>query len=184
MHRAKYLHKLPASLSFTDGALLEPLSVVLHAFERAPIRLGEAALICGAGPIGLITLAAAKASGAFPLVITDIDAGRLAFAKSFVPECEVFLMPIDGTPEQGAASITEMLKEKFDSPLPRVVYECTGVQNSVRVAIFSCLRGGHVMVIGVGRDIMDGLPFMHLSLAEVCTISVGIRWKNGLHVVD
>ena len=165
-HPARYLHKLPDTLTFSDGALLEPLSVVLHALERSPTRLGEPALICGAGPIGLIALATAKASGAFPLIITDVDAARLAFAKTFVPQCETLLMGMTSTVAENAALVTAAFVN-LGTPLPKVVYECTGVQSSVGVAAFSARRGGHVMVIGVGEDIMDGLPFMHLSLAEV-----------------
>jgi L-iditol 2-dehydrogenase len=168
VHRAKYLHKLPEGLSFSDGALLEPLSVVLHAFERAPLRLGSPALICGAGPIGLIALAAAKASGAWPLVVTDIDAARLEFAKKFVPECEVYLTPRDGTPETHAGEIVAMFTDLLHSEQPSIVYECSGVHSSVHTAAYACRRGGQVMVVGVGKAIMDGLPFMHLSLAEVC----------------
>jgi len=154
-------------MSFTEGALLEPLSVVLHGVERSPLRLGQSALICGAGPIGLIALAAAKASGAFPLVITDVDASRLAFAKLFIPECETFLIPMKGLPEDHAAGIRTLFVETLSSEEPSVVYECTGVQSSVHTAIFACRRAGEVCIIGVGKDIMDGLPFMHLSLGEV-----------------
>ena len=174
VHRAKYLHRLPDTLSFTEGALLEPLSVVLHAFERSPVRLGQPALICGAGPIGLIALAAAKASGAYPLIITDIDPSRLAFAKSFVPECETYLTPMKGLPEEHAGEIVAMFVSALSSEQPSVVYECTGVQSSVNTAAYSCRRGGEVMIIGVGRAIMDGLPFMHLSLAEVRSPAPGI----------
>ncbi|KAF8852044.1 sorbitol dehydrogenase [Acephala macrosclerotiorum] len=156
VHRAKYLHKLPPTMTFTEGALLEPLSVVLHAFERSPLRLGSPALICGAGPIGLIALAAAKAS----------DASRLAFAKQFVPECETFLVPMKGLPVEHAAVIRALFLG-LGSVEPSIVYECTGVQSSVHTAAFACRRGGEVMVIGVGRAVMDGLPFMHLSLAEI-----------------
>lgn len=170
-HHAKYLHKLPEELSFGDGALLEPLSVVLHAIERAPLRLGQPALICGAGPIGLIALAAAKASGAWPLVVTDIDPSRLEFAKSFVPECEVYLTPLNGLPEINAAEIVSLFTEKLKTEQPSVVYECSGVHSSVHTAAYACRRGGQVMVVGVGKPIMDGLPFMHLSLAEVCIFS-------------
>ena len=49
-----------------------------------------------------------------------------------------------------------------------------GVQSSVHTATFACKRGGEIMVIGVGRAVMDGLPFMHLSLAEV-SFSMRIR---------
>ncbi|KAK5010467.1 hypothetical protein LTR39_004709, partial [Cryomyces antarcticus] len=82
VHAAKFLHKLPANLTFTDGALLEPLGVVLHAFHRSPPWIGDPVLICGAGPIGLIALAVARATCAYPIVITDVDEKRLEFAKS------------------------------------------------------------------------------------------------------
>jgi L-iditol 2-dehydrogenase len=133
------------------------------------VRLGQPVLICGAGPIGLIALVAAKASGAFPLVITDIDSSRLAFAKKFVPECETFLVPIQGKSHEQAAVITALFINRLRSGQPNVVYECTGVQSSVHTAAFACKRGGEVMVIGVGKAVMDGLPFMHLSLAEART---------------
>ena len=180
VHRAKYLHKLPDNLSYTEGALLEPLSVVLHAFERSHVRLGQPALICGAGPIGLIALAAAKASGAYPLIITDIDEARLSFAKTFLPECETFLVPMKGLAEDHAAKIVDMVVKGLGSEQPSVVYECTGVQSSVHTAAYACRRGGEVMVVGVGKAIMDGLPFMHLSLAEVSRLpSKLLRCKGG-----
>ncbi|KAH6696583.1 chaperonin 10-like protein [Leptodontidium sp. MPI-SDFR-AT-0119] len=185
-HPARYLHRLPETLTFGDGALLEPLSVVLHAFERAPTRLGGSALICGAGAIGLIALAVARASGAFPLVITDVDSGRLAFAKSFVPGCETVLIGMYSTVAENAATVGAVF-EKLDTPLPKVVYECTGVQSSVCVAAFSCHRGGHLMLIGVGRDIMDGLPFMHLSLAEIDIIFINRyhhSWPYAIRVLQ
>lgn len=178
VHHAKYLHKLPEELSFGDGALLEPLSVVLHAIERAPLRLGQPVLICGAGPIGLIALAAAKASGAWPLVITDIDAARLEFAKQFVPECEVYLPSMDGTPETHAVEIVSIFTKVLSSEQPSIVYECSGVHSSVHTAAYACRRGGQVMVVGVGRAIVDGLPFMHLSLAEVSLLSSRQLWEE------
>jgi len=111
-------------------------------------------------------LAVAKASGAWPLIITDVDAARLEFAKGFVPECEAFLMPIRGEPEKHARDVVSLFG-KLGSLQPSVVYECSGVHSSVHTAAYVCERGGTVMVVGVGKDIMDGLPFMHLSLAEV-----------------
>jgi len=166
-HDSRYLHKLPDSLSFTDGALLEPLSVVAHAFERSHCRLGEPVLIAGAGPIGLIALAAAKASGAFPIVITDVDAARLRFAKAFVKECSTLQVPMDKSPEEVAAMIEKEFRDVL-SPPPRVSYECTGIASSVHTVLYATQRGGEIMIIGVGKKIMDGVPFMHASMAEVC----------------
>ncbi|KAJ2990146.1 hypothetical protein NUW58_g3103 [Xylaria curta] len=50
---------------------------------------------------------------------------------------------------------------------PASVMECTGVESSVCTAAFSVRRGGTLMVIGVGRPVMNNIPFMHLSLAEI-----------------
>lgn len=167
VHSARYLHKLPDALTFADGALLEPLSVVAHAFERSHVRLGEPVLVAGAGPIGLIALAAARASGAFPIVITDVDAARLRFAKAFVKECTTVQVPMGKSPEEVAGLIQNAFAD-VASPPPRVSYECTGVASSVHTVLHATQRGGEIMVIGVGRKIMDGVPFMHASMAEVC----------------
>jgi len=166
VHNAKFLHKIPASLSYSDGALLEPLSVVLHGFERSPIKLGESTVICGAGPIGMCALAVAKASGACPIVVTDLDAGRLKFARQFVPGCVTVQIDTKQKPEEMANAIKYALAEAGGVE-PRVVYECTGVQSSIVTACFLPRRAGEVMVIGVGRAVMNGLPFMHMSLAEI-----------------
>lgn len=71
-----------------------------------------------------------------------------------------------GLPVEHAAVIRALFLG-LGSVEPSIVYECTGVQSSVHTAAFACRRGGEVMVIGVGRAVMDGLPFMHLSLAEI-----------------
>lgn len=63
-------HRLPDHVSFEEGALLEPLSVGVHACRRAGVRLGQTVLICGAGPIGLVNLLTARAMGASVIAIT------------------------------------------------------------------------------------------------------------------
>ncbi|TKA67144.1 hypothetical protein B0A49_10242 [Cryomyces minteri] len=176
VHAAKFLHKLPANLTFTDGALLEPLSVVLHAFNRSPSRIGDPVLICGAGPIGLIALAVARATCAYPIVITDVDEKRLEFAKSFVPQCEVFHISTSTAVEAVAEEIKRVFTDKLGTQQPQIVYECTGVQSSINTAAYSAARGGQVMVVGVGRPILDGFPFMHCSMSEI-----DIKFINRYH---
>lgn len=108
-HEARYCHKIPEDMSFEQGALLEPLSVVMHAIRQCEgsIQLGRPALICGAGPIGLIALACARASGAWPLAITDVDPQRLAFAKEFMPDVKTYHVDLAKrlSPEQCAEEI-------------------------------------------------------------------------------
>ncbi|OIW31513.1 GroES-like protein [Coniochaeta ligniaria NRRL 30616] len=166
VHPARWLHKLPDNVSFAEGALLEPLSVVLHGIRAAGLGLGQGAVICGAGPIGLIALAAARASGAHPLVITDLEPRRLEFARGFVPACTTYQVDRALDAEGNARAIRALFGGEEYS-CPRTVLECTGVESSICTAALTVRRGGTVMVIGVGRPVMNNLPFMHMSLAEI-----------------
>lgn len=65
--------RLPDHVTLEEGALLEPLSVGVHACRRAEVTLGSNVLITGSGTIGLVTLLAAKAFGASKVVMTGID---------------------------------------------------------------------------------------------------------------
>lgn len=180
LHDARYCHKMPSTMTFAQGALLEPLSVVLHAVSQCngSLSLARPALICGAGPIGLIALAVAKASGAWPLTITDVDRSRLDFAESLVPGVRTYLVDPKKSPLESAEEIRQIhgcgyrdvatgVHAPNERLAPVTVLECTGVESSVITAIYSCIRNGTVMVIGVGHSFMNNLPFMHLSLAEI-----------------
>jgi L-iditol 2-dehydrogenase len=179
-HDARYCHKLPETMTFAQGALLEPLSVILHAVKQCggSLGIGRPALICGAGPIGLCALAAAKASGAWPLVITDVDQSKLDFARNFCPGVGTYLVEMGKSAMQCSEEIRAVfgcqprdIEQGIPSPneyvAPSTVLECTGIESSVVTAAYSCRRNGLVMVVGVGRSIMNNLPFMHLSLAEI-----------------
>lgn len=161
-------------MTFTEAALLEPLSVVLQALRIASLTLGRGAVICGAGPIGLTALLAARASGAHPLVITDVEPRRLDFARELVPSCLAYQVDTSLDARRNADGIRALFgaREAGEEYLaPPCVIECTGVESSVCTAAFTVRRGGRVVVVGVGRDTMNNLPFMHLSLAEVSSLS-------------
>ncbi|CAM1511275.1 Fc.00g087880.m01.CDS01 [Cosmosporella sp. VM-42] len=81
-HPAAWCHKLPDNVSYEAAALLEPLSVAIHAVNRARPETGSTALIIGAGTVGLLTAAMARQSGCTSVTITDIDAGRVNYAIS------------------------------------------------------------------------------------------------------
>ena len=74
-HPADLCFKLPDTISADEGALLEPLSVGVYSCRRAGINVGDNILVCGAGPIGLVTVMAAKAFGARMICVT----GELSF---------------------------------------------------------------------------------------------------------
>ncbi|KFX94516.1 hypothetical protein O988_06261 [Pseudogymnoascus sp. VKM F-3808] len=159
-HPAKWCHKI-GDMSYEDGALLEPLSVALACMQRAGVQLGDPVLICGAGPIGLITLLCARAAGAEPIVITDIDESRLKFAKELVPSVTTFKVERVSAEDSAKAIVTA-----FGGIEPAYALECTGVESSISAAIWAVKFGGKVFVIGVGKNEMN-IPFMRLSTREV-----------------
>lgn len=160
-HPAILCHKI-GNMSFENGALLEPLSVALAGMERAGLRLGDPALVCGAGPIGIITAICCAAAGAGPIIVTDIDSSRLEFAKRLVPRVIPYKVERGVTPEQAGIHIAKLA----GGTGPIVALECTGVSSSVATAIWSVRFGGKVFVIGVGKPDMS-VPFMRLSTQEI-----------------
>jgi L-iditol 2-dehydrogenase len=160
-HPAMWCHKI-GSMPFESGALLEPLSVALAGVHRAGITLGDPVLICGAGPIGLVTLACARAAGATPIIITDLDAGRLRFARDFCPSARTHQVELSHTPEDFAAAVLRL----SGGVEPAVAMECTGAEASIAGAIQASRFGGKVFVIGVGKEEIK-IPFMRLSTREV-----------------
>ncbi|CRG89510.1 L-iditol 2-dehydrogenase [Talaromyces islandicus] len=178
-HPAIWCHKI-GDMSFENGALLEPLCVALAGLDRANVRLGDPVLVTGAGPIGLVTLACVQAAGASPIIITDIDEGRLKFAKELAPNVRTYQVQIGKTPEENAAGILDALNDgkgdAADAIRPRLAVECTGVESSVASAIWSVKFGGKVFVIGVGKNEMT-VPFMRLSTWEI-DLQYQYRYSN------
>ncbi|ORY35923.1 putative L-arabinitol 4-dehydrogenase [Naematelia encephala] len=160
-HPAAWLHKLPDNVSFEEGSLCEPLAVALAGLERAGIRLGDPIVICGAGPIGLVTLLAAHAAGCTPIVITDLVPSRLAFAQTLVPTVKTVCIQKGWSPEETAKAIKQAAGVEI-----RVALECTGFESSIRGAIFSVCFGGKVFVIGVGPS-EQSYPFGYCSANEI-----------------
>lgn len=161
-HPAMWCHKLPDNLTFEDGAMLEPLSVALAGMDRANVRLGDPVVICGAGPIGLVTLLCCRAAGAAPITITDIDEGRLKFAKELVPSVLTHKVEFSHTPDDFRNKVVGLM----EGVEPAIAMECTGVESSINGAIQAVKFGGKVFVIGVGKNEMK-IPFMRLSTREV-----------------
>ena len=169
-HPATWCHKI-GDMSYELGAMLEPLSVALAGMERAKVTLGDPVLVCGAGPIGLMTLLCCAAAGAEPLVVTDIDEGRLKFAKEVVPRARTYMVERGKSGEQCGREIRDLAGTAIN-----VAVECTGVESSVANAIYSVKFGGKVFVIGVGKDNMN-IPFMRLSTEEI-DLQFQYRYSN------
>lgn len=75
------VYLLPESLTLQDGALVEPMAVAVQAVKEADMQFGDTVAVFGAGPIGLVTILAAKAAGATRIIALDLSEKRLEKAK-------------------------------------------------------------------------------------------------------
>jgi L-idonate 5-dehydrogenase len=128
---------VPDHVPFAAAALAEPLAVCLHAVARAGDIRGLRGLVLGAGPIGLLTMLAAKRAGLAAMAVADIAAAPLAFAKRLGAEDTINI----ATDPDGLAAAAQ--SGPFD-----VVFEASGTAAGLSTAIMAARRGGRVVQIG------------------------------------
>ena len=144
---------LPEELSLEAAALAEPLAVSLHGVTRAGDVTGKRVLVSGAGPIGLLAVAAAKSRGAAEVTITDLLPEPLARGRA---------VGADRTIQIGVEEIPE---NAFD-----VVLECSGAAPAISQAFRSARRRGIVVQIGMVPD--EGRP---INLAPAISKEISIH---------
>lgn len=135
----RIVYRLPDELGFTEAAMLEAVSVALHAVRVAALSGGETALVIGAGMIGLLTLQAARAGGCSRVFVADIDSSRLKLARDMGAN-EV----IDAS---GQALIAEVHRLTGGRGVD-VVLEAVGRNETITASIDSVRKGGTVVLIG------------------------------------
>ncbi|XP_071964398.1 sorbitol dehydrogenase-like [Antedon mediterranea] len=159
-HAADFCFKIPDHVSLDEAALLEPLSVGVHACKRANITLGHKVLVCGAGPIGLVSMLSAKAMGAAEVVITDLDKKRLAKAKEIGATYTVQVDSKD--PKIVAKKVEDAL-----GAMPDATIECSGAEPSIQLALRVTRSGGVVVLVGLGPNEMTTVPLVDAAVREV-----------------
>ncbi len=132
-------YHLPEGLEFQEAAMLEAVSVALHAVRVSEMKGGETALVIGAGMIGLLTLQAAKAAGASKVLIADIDRTRLQTAQSIGAD-ETLLL-------SGGELVKEILRRTGGKGVD-LVLEAVGREETIAASISSVRKGGTVTLIG------------------------------------
>jgi L-idonate 5-dehydrogenase len=131
---AGMVRELPADLPLDLAALAEPLAVSLHGVTRAGDVTGAKVLVSGAGPIGLLTAAAARVRGAAEVTVVDLLPEPLARATAIGAD-HVLRIGVDEIPTG------------FD-----VVFECSGAAPAVSSAFVAARRRGTVVQIGMMAD--------------------------------
>jgi threonine dehydrogenase-like Zn-dependent dehydrogenase len=133
------LLRVPEDLSDVAAATTEPCAVGLHAVREAHMEPGESAIVMGAGPIGLMTLLWLKKEGVAHVTVSDYAASRRALAAKLGADLVI---------NPGEESLAEAHIAAAGRAAP-VVFECVGVEGTLRQAMELVDRGGRVVVVGV-----------------------------------
>ena len=146
--RSENVVRVPDEISDLDASLLEPLTVVVHAVRLSKIRLGDSAVVLGAGPIGLFALQCAGLAGALKVYVSEINpvrrkvATELGAHQTFDPSAVDLVQEIVKLTEIGAD----------------VAFECAGAKPTLQQALELVKMSGRVMVISLCWEQADCVP--------------------------
>ncbi len=133
------LYRLPETVGFAQGAMVEAVSIAVHSVRRTVLSPGDTAVVVGTGVIGLFVVQALRAAGCERIVAVDIDQGRLDLAQSL--GAEITLNP----------SKVDVIQEVLNCTEGRgahVAYEVVGMASTVQNAISVLRKGGQLALVG------------------------------------
>lgn len=139
VHGVKAIFHLPDSLSYAEGAVVDPASIALHVANRAGIRPGDNVAITGAGAIGLLGGDAAMVRGASRVFVLETNPMRLAKAAAMGFEA------IDSSSPEAADEV----RARTAGLGVDAVLECAGVPATMRLAVAMLRRGGRCAAVGI-----------------------------------
>ena len=154
---ARNLYPIPVEMTYEEAALLEPLSVGIWGCKRAGLQPGDDVLVTGAGPVGLLAGATARALGARSVTVTDLSPFRLHLARRMGLRTES-----SDAPGQ----------DDFD-----VLLECSGAPGVLGSAMRRLRPAGRAAMIGMSKEEAIGLPLSQLNPQEL-TLSLVNRYNN------
>jgi L-iditol 2-dehydrogenase len=142
---------LPDTMSFNEGAMIEPLAVGIHAAKHYGNLEGAKVAVLGCGPIGILVAQCCKALGAAQVLITDISDARLELAKV----CGVDFAVNTKKKDFGGAMV-----ECFGADKADVIYDCAGNNITMGQAIKYARKGSKLVLVAV----FDGMANIDLAV--------------------
>ena len=146
---------LANGLSASQAAMVEPLAVVLHALKQAGPMHGKNILITGAGPIGLLSILAAKSAGALSIVVTDISNQALQLASDLGASETINV----------ADNIAALNKFSNSKGFFDIMFECSGSEQALLGAINSIKPRGVIVQLGMSGDMR--VPMQFITTKEI-----------------
>ncbi|RKQ95718.1 D-xylulose reductase [Kushneria sinocarnis] len=141
VHPAAFTFRLPDSVSFAEGAMVEPFAIGMQAVARADVQAGDVCVVTGAGPIGLMVALAALAGGASEVLVSDLVDDKLAIAGGYTG-----VTPINVSRESLRDAVSRRCGEDWGAD---VVFEASG-SPKVYDDLLACARpAGTVVLVGM-----------------------------------
>ena len=137
------LFRLPDTLSDSDGAMLEPLGVALHAVNLGKLKPGMSVGVFGCGPIGLLIIQLARLSGAVQIVATDVLAHRLEAARA--------MGAVQAFRAENGQEVAPIMSLTHQRGLD-VTFEVAGENEAVDSSLAAAKPGGRVVLVGIPAD--------------------------------
>jgi 2-desacetyl-2-hydroxyethyl bacteriochlorophyllide A dehydrogenase len=131
--------RVPDGVSMRAAALAEPLAVALHGLTRGGVRAGQRLLVTGAGPIGALSVAAAKSRGVTDIVVSEPHPRRRALVERLGAHA------VDPASLEAPKSPGDTVASPFD-----VALECSGHAVAMQAALTQLKRGGTLVFVGAG----------------------------------
>jgi L-iditol 2-dehydrogenase len=154
---AECCFKLPPHISLRDGTLIEPLSVAVHSCRLAGVMQEKSVVIFGAGPVGLLCCAVARAFGASTVVAVDIVPARLASAVEYGATHTYQMNAKAADTNAGDLLATAGLDGGAD-----IVLDATGAEPCVQCGILALTPGGTFIQVGLGK------PNLSFPVGQIC----------------
>ena len=142
--KASKVTPLPETMTYNEGAMIEPLAVTVHAARRAGEITGKKIAILGAGPIGILLSQSVKAMGASEVLITDVSDFRLRLAADCGADYAVNTRNSD---------FNEALIQSFGPDKADVIYDCAGNDVTINQAIRCARKGSQIILVAVFADL-------------------------------
>lgn len=153
------LYRLPDEVTFEQAAMIEPLSVAMHAVGNTAVALNDTAVVVGAGMIGLLIIQLLKLAGCGRIFAIDLDEGKLERAKKF----GAFMGLLPGT------NTTQEILNLTHNRGADIAFEAVGITPTLDMAIASLKKGGLLTLVG------NLSPEVKLPLQKVVTREIGIK---------
>jgi (R,R)-butanediol dehydrogenase/meso-butanediol dehydrogenase/diacetyl reductase len=151
---AARLYRIHPKLSDEQAAMLEPATVAVHALRQTPMRLGDSAVVLGAGPIGLLVLQCARAAGAGFVVVVEPNAGRARLAAELGAGAVI---------DPGGEDVAAAIARECGTLGADVVFECAGIPSTIDQSASLVRRGGVVSLVGLTSEAAEIAPGTWLS---------------------